>query len=70
VIVYTCPGESSAWAMTMAAAFFAALVLFRKPYREHEQSDTAALKRGLLVFGFVIGVMLLVGALVYFLPLR
>jgi hypothetical protein len=54
----------------MAAAFFAALVLFRKPYREPEQSDTAALKRGLLVFGFVIGVMLLVGALVYFLPLR
>jgi hypothetical protein len=54
----------------MAAAFLAALVLVRKPYRKPEESDTRALNRRLLVFGFVVGLILLVGALVYFVPRR
>jgi hypothetical protein len=54
----------------MAAAFLTALVLVRKPHKGPEESDTRALNRGLLVLGLTVGVMLLIGALLYFIPPR
>jgi len=54
----------------MTAAFLTALVLVRKPYKAPEESATRALNRGLLVLGLAVGVMLLVGALLYFIPLH
>jgi hypothetical protein len=54
----------------MAAAFFTALFLVRKPYSEPDENDTKAMKRGLLIVCVAIGIMLLVGALLYFVPLR
>jgi len=52
----------------MAMAFLAALVLAHKPYSEPEHGDTKTLKRGLLVLSVIVIVMLLIGALIYFVP--
>jgi hypothetical protein len=54
----------------MATAFMATLFLLRKPYSAPQECETRALKRGLFVMGAVIGTLLLVGMLLYFIPLR
>jgi hypothetical protein len=54
----------------MAAAFVATLLLLREPYSASQKGETRALKRGMLVMGIVIGTLLLVGMLLYFIPLR
>jgi len=54
--------------IAMAAAFFAAVSLVRKPYRKPERNETKALKQRLIVLGIAIGVMLLAGAVLYFVP--
>ena len=53
----------------MATAFVTTLFLIQKPYSAPQESETRALKRG-FVMALVIWTLLLVGMLLYFIPLR